>query len=136
MPFVNETVSDADIDHYGLPFQKGRLQYFTHDSATQRYLWGGMSGNPAYDDIREGRFHLFTNNQLYRIVIQPGEVTRTYKISPYKLEWKEIISITPEPGNAELRGQILDELKEALLVYGVDGRENKYTQNRQILFGF
>jgi hypothetical protein len=136
MPFINETVSDADIDHYGLPFKKGTLQYFTHDRETQRYLWGGMHENPAYDDIREGRFQLFTHGILYAIAIEPGEVPTTYKIKPCRLEWKAISNIRPEPGSAELRRQVLDELKEALLVYGIDGMENEFTPDRQILFGF
>ena len=136
MPFVNETVSDADIDHYGLPFEKGRLRYWTHDRDRHRYLWGGMAGNPAYDDIREGRFRLFTNNTLYYIAIEPGVVPKTYKIKPVRLEWKNILQISPKPDTSELRQQILAELKEALLVYGIDGRGNKYTQDREIIFGF
>ena len=136
MSFVNETVSDADIDHYGLPFHKGRLRYWTHDRATQRYLWGGMAGNPAYDDIREGRFKLFTAGTLYSIVIKPGEGPTTYKVKPCRLEWKKITSIKPTPASADVRQQIIQELKEALLVYGIDGRENKYTPDREIIFGF
>ena len=136
MAFVNETVSDADIDHYGLPFHKGRLQYFTHDRESQRYLWGGMTGNPAYDDIREGRFQLFTAGVLYSIVIEPGEGPTSNKIKPCRLEWKHVTSIKPAPTSTEARQQILEELKEALLVYGIDGRENKYTPEREIIFGF
>jgi hypothetical protein len=95
-----------------------------------------MHENPAYDDIREGRFQLFTHGILYAIAIEPGEVPTTYKIKPCRLEWKAISNIRPEPGSAELRRQVLDELKEALLVYGIDGMENEFTPDRQILFGF
>jgi hypothetical protein len=136
MPFINQTVTDADIDQYGLPFEKGRPRYWTYDREAKRYLWGGIAGNPAFDDIREGRFWLFTTNRLFYIVIEPGEISKTYKDSPYKLEWRKILNISPSPESEELRNTIIADLKEALLVYGVDGRTNKFTPLRNILFLF
>ncbi|MEB3169293.1 MAG: hypothetical protein VKK97_11270 [Synechococcaceae cyanobacterium] len=136
MPFINELVTDADIDDYGLPFEKGLLHYWTHDRANRRYLWGGMAGNPAYDDFQEGRFWLYTNNRLHYIVIEPGEFSKSYKESPYRVEWKRIIDIVTYPGNIEVSKGVLDELKEALTVYGVDGRTNKFTPVRNIIFNF
>jgi len=42
MTFVNEVVSDEDIDRYGLPFEKGSGRYWTRDAERDFYLWGGM----------------------------------------------------------------------------------------------
>jgi hypothetical protein len=136
MPFINELVTDADIDDYGLPFEKGLLHYWTHDRANRRYLWGGMAGNPAYDDFQEGRFWLYTNNRLHYIVIEPGYASESYNDNPYKLEWKRIVDITPSPHGTDAKLKLIEELKEALLAYGVDGCENKYTPIREIIFGF
>ncbi|MFN7899314.1 MAG: hypothetical protein ACK5N0_06555, partial [Synechococcaceae cyanobacterium] len=70
MAFVNQTVTDADIDQYGLPFEKGRLHYWTYDAEHKKYLWGGMAGNPAYEDFQEGRFYLHTEGIVYYIVLE------------------------------------------------------------------
>ncbi|MFM1800044.1 MAG: hypothetical protein RLZZ117_2322, partial [Cyanobacteriota bacterium] len=54
MAFTNEVVSDADIDRYDLPFQKGEGRWWTRDAERDYYLWGGLSGNPAYGTELEG----------------------------------------------------------------------------------
>ena len=91
MPFINELVTDADIDYYGLPFEKGRPRYWTHDKSTRRYLWGGMSGNPAADDIQQGCFWLYTDNQLYYIIVHTGSVSSSYAGIPCRTVWEREI---------------------------------------------
>lgn len=112
------------------------MHYWTHDRANRRYLWGGIAGNPAYDDFQEGRFYLFTGGKTYYIVIELGHISESYNDIPYKLEWKRIIDIAPSPSDMDAKLRLLEELKEALLVYGIDGYKNQYTPNRKVTFGF
>lgn len=136
MPFVNEVVTDDDIDAYGLPFRKGRLRYWTHDRAGGRYLWGGISETPMWDDIREGQFRFCDGNTLYVVRLNLGFESKTLKEPPFKREWNSIISMDPEPADRLERTAVVEGLKEALSVYGYDGMENAYAPDRQITFGF
>jgi hypothetical protein len=64
MAFVNEVVSDADIDKYGLPFKKGSGRYWTRDAEKDMYLWGGKGGNPSFGEEIQGRFRLYLDHKL------------------------------------------------------------------------
>ncbi len=65
MAFVNEVVSDADIDKYGLPFKKGSGRYWTRDADRDMYLWGGKGGNPAFgEDIVGYSICFYLDKQL------------------------------------------------------------------------
>ena len=72
MAFVNEVVSDADIDAYGLPFEKGKGHWWTRDKERDLYLWGGRGGNPLWDEEIQGRFHLFISGTSLRLAISLG----------------------------------------------------------------
>lgn len=59
MAFRNEVVSDDDIDRYNLPFPKGGGRWWTRDAERDYYLWGGITGNPAYESQEYGVFSLY-----------------------------------------------------------------------------
>lgn len=136
MPFVNEVVSDDDIDRYGLPFAKGRRQYWTRDKERDLYLWGGEGGNPAWGEEVVGEFHLFITGTLLRIRISLGEWSRDWTVKPYVVAWDQLLSIYPSDCGGRDRGEVITLLKEALIAYGRDGWENRNVPERVVTFGF
>jgi hypothetical protein len=136
MPFVNEVVSDDDIDRYDLPFAKGDGQYWTRDRDRDLYLWGGESGNPARDEEIEGKFHLYLAGTLLRITLSLGEWSRDWTVTPYVVAWDGPVGIYPPDGAGLDRQQVIALLKEALIAYGSDGRDNKNVPDRLVRFGF
>jgi hypothetical protein len=134
--FVNEIVSDADIDAYGLPFEKGKGHWWTRDKERDLYLWGGRGGNPLWDQEIRGRFYFFISGVTIQLVISLGMWSDDWHARPYIVEWGQVISMDP-PRCAEFnQEQIIDLFKEALVAYGRDGRENRNTPDRVVRFGF
>jgi hypothetical protein len=136
MPFVNEVVSDDDIDRYELPFAKGDGQYWTRDQERDLYLWGGRSGNPARDEEIEGKFHFYVGGTLLRITLRLGEWSRDWTVKPYVVAWDGPVGIYPPDCGGLDRPQVISLLKEALIAYGSDGWENKNVPDRIVRFGF
>jgi hypothetical protein len=122
MAFVNEPVSDADIDRYELPFEKGSGRYWTRDAERDYYMWGGKVGNPAFDEPIEGRFTLYLDGELLSIGIQPEE--GSYKMSdiPFHVRWGKINYISPTDRRGLDRDYVLAILRDALVIYGWNGR--------------
>jgi len=136
MPFVNEVVSDDDIDRYNLPFAKGGGQWWTRDQERDLYLWGGESGNPARDEDIVGRFNFYIHGIHLKITLELGEWSKDWDAKPYVVAWKKILHLQlPELGGLE-QAYTLSLLKEALAAYGADGRRNKGVPERLVLFGF
>jgi len=136
MAFVNEVVSDYDIDKYGLPFAKGSGRYWTRDAERDMYLWGGKGGNPAFGEEIRGRFWLFLNHSLLRITLAPGKGSISFSESPFVISWESIYSINPPDLHGMKKEYVLSILKEALLAYGHDGELNSYTPDQDVKFGF
>ncbi|MFN9545511.1 MAG: hypothetical protein ACK6AD_00350 [Cyanobacteriota bacterium] len=131
MAFNNEVVSDADIDRYNLPFQKGGLRWWTRDAERDYYLWGGLSGNPAFDDVLEGRFYLFVDGQIYGFILRPGKFNTSVTSIPFVVRWEKVQYIIPEPKSHRKSKKLISILKEALTVYGLHGERsvrNIYTR--------
>jgi hypothetical protein len=129
-------VSDSDIDKYGLPFAKGSGRYWTRDAERDMYLWGGKGGNPALGEIIYGYFHFFINNVELEIAVTPGEGSKSYRDSPYIIEWKAIDSVFPSNHGGLDMNIVRIFLKEALVAYAEDGGENSFAPNCVVRFGF
>jgi len=136
MPFVNEVVSDDDIDRYNLPFAKGGGQWWTRDQERDLYLWGGESGNPARDEDIVGRFHFYIHGIHLKITIELGEWSKDWSVKPYVVAWEKILHLEPPELGGLKQAYALNLLKEALAAYGADGRRNKGVPERLVLFGF
>jgi hypothetical protein len=136
MAFVNEVVSDADIDKYKLPFAKGGGRYWTRDAERDFYLWGGLSGNPAYGEMTQGHFCLFIDRQLLRISLVPGNGSMKYSETPFIVSWRSIIGIEPTDLGGVGEDRIVSVLKEALHTYGDDGETNQYARDLCVVFEF
>lgn len=136
MAFRNEVVSDADIDRYNLPFQKGDGRWWTRDAERDYYLWGGLSGNPAFDTEQVGWFYLYTKGENHAFVVSPGLFSSSLQDNPYIIRWNQVVHIIPDPTSAQDQDFLVDVLKEALSVYGLRGEISKWPVNIQVLFGF
>jgi hypothetical protein len=134
--FVNEVVSDADIDAYGLPFEKGKGHWWTRDQERDLYLWGGEFGNPAWGDEVEGRFCLFIDGRTLRLALSFGLWSKNWHVKPYIVTWDRLLWIDPPDCCGIDRSRVIDFLKESLVAYGRDGRENRNTPDRIVHFGF
>ena len=136
MAFNNEVVSDADIDRYNLPFQKGGLRWWTRDAERDYYLWGGLSGNPAFDDVLEGWFYLYVDGFTYTFFLKPGKFSNSLKDIPYIVVWDCILRIIPEVDSSENYRRLVLLLKEALTKYGLYGEKTKWPVKTKVIFNF
>ncbi|MCS5692781.1 hypothetical protein NZK33_12405 [Cyanobium sp. FGCU-6] len=136
MPFVNEVVSDADIDRYGLPFKKGSGRYWTRDAERDFYLWGGRVGNPAFGEPIQTCFRVFLAGESFVLYLEPGKGSHAFSEVPFRVVWKSVLSISPTCAPGKKCEELIGVLKEALLVYGEDGRENKLAKNCVVSFLF
>jgi hypothetical protein len=136
MAFKNEVVSDEDIDRYHLPFPKGEGRWWTRDAERDYYLWGGLTGNRAFDDTCEGRFHFFVDGTNYWVKLLPGICSKSLKENPYTISWNSIIRIQPDINGDIEMDRFVTLLKEALVVYGYEGEDDGWVKNVRVLFGF
>ena len=134
--FVNEVVPEADIDAYGLPFEKGTGHWWTRDKERDLFLWGGRGGNPLWDQEIRGRFYFFISGVIIQLVISLGKWSDDWHARPYIVDWGRIISMDPQGCADFSKEQLIDLIKEALVAYGRDGRENRNTPDRIVRFGF
>jgi hypothetical protein len=134
--FVNEVVSDADIDAYGLPFEKGKGHWWTRDKERDLYLWGGEYGNPAWGDDVEGRFRFFLDGRTLRLALSFGFWSKNWHVRPYIVTWDRLLWIDPPDCFGIDRTRVIGLVQEALVAYGRDGRENRNTPDRIVHFGF
>jgi hypothetical protein len=136
MAFVNELISNENIDKYKIPLHKDNDEYWTFDKERNIYLWGGRGGNPAYGFEIVGKFDLSVDGKLFKITIEPGDGSKNFTASPYYVVWNSIIAIEPRDLNGMNVTQVILILKEALDIYGRDGRLNNYTPVRVVKFNF
>ena len=136
MPFVNEQISDADIDAYGLTLEKGKGHWWTRDQERDFYLWGGCSGNPAWGEDIHGRFHFSMLGTKLQLGISLGHWSKNWHVKPYLVGWDQLLWIEPPDCGGLDREQVISVLKEALVAYGRDGRHNRNTPERIVQFGF
>ncbi len=136
MTFKNEVVSDADIDRYNLPFHKGDGRWWTRDAERDYYLWGGLSGNPAFDTEQEGRFYLYVDGEIHGFILRPGKFSESLKTIPYLMCWDRILRIIPEPESVQQQQHLLSILKEALSEHGLYGEKTIWPVETRVSFGF
>jgi len=136
MAFINQVISAEDIEKYGLPFKQKSDFYWTRDIENNFYLWGGLGGNPAYGEEIEGRFHLYLDGEEFYFVIRPGKGSFKFSESPYVVVWKSIEYVKPLGLDAMKRVRAINILRDALTVYGRNGRDNKYTPSILVKFEF
>jgi hypothetical protein len=136
MAFKNEEVSAADIDRYNLPFQKGSGRWWTRDAERDYYLWGGLSGNPAFGIEQVGKFQLYVNGETYEFVLQPAESSPSLKDKTYFVHWEQVIRISPEPDSSLRKQVLISILKEALVEYGYSGEYSRWADSAQVVFSF
>ena len=136
MTFVNEVVSDEDIDRYGLPFEKGSGRYWTRDAERDFYLWGGKQGNLAFGDPIQACFRIFLAGDFFVVYLEPGQGSRTFADDPFVVVWKSLLIISPTCPQGGRRTSLIRVLKEALMVYGEDGGANKFAKNFEVRFFF
>ena len=136
MAFVNERVSDEDIDAYELPFIKGDDQWWTRDKERDIYLWGGRSGNPARGEQIIGRFHFYMSGTRLLLGISLGQWSKDWHVKPYVVAWDQLLWIEPANCGELDRANMISLLKEALITYGRNGWENRNTPDRIVNFGF
>jgi hypothetical protein len=105
-------------------------------------LWGGLSGNPQFDEEIKGKFRLYLNGRRSLVILVPGAASLAFTDNPYRVKWdavEAISSIHPDnysclPSSAwekrnvsqsMLEGMTLNAfleiLKEVLNVYGEGG---------------
>jgi hypothetical protein len=128
MPFVNEVVSNEDIDRYGLPFEKGSGRYWTRDAERDFYLWGGNVGNPAFGEPIRVCFRIFLAGDLFTVFLEPPEVIRSSAEKPLLVSWQKLLLVSPTCPSGPRREELKRVLKEALVVYGEGGRGGKVAQ--------
>jgi hypothetical protein len=136
MAFKNEVVTDEDIDRYNLPFSKGGGRWWTRDAERDYYLWGGLVGNPAYDDVQEGWFCLHAEGITYSITLMPGEWSQSLKELPFVITWEKILQMSPEIDSKRQRQIVVEILKMALTEYGYDGENNMWPKAVNVVFKF
>jgi hypothetical protein len=134
--FVNEVVSDADIDAYGLPFEKGKGHWWTRDKERDLYLWGGEYGNPAWDEDVEGRFSFCVDGVKLGFALSLGFWSANWHVKPYIVTWDRLVRIDPADCGGLNQSRVIELIKEALVVYGSDGRDNRNVPDRIVRFGF
>jgi hypothetical protein len=134
--FVNEIVSDADIDAYELPFEKGKGHWWTRDKERDLYLWGGRGGNPLWDEEIEGRFYLFISGVSLNLAISLGKWSKNWHEKPYVIAWDRLLRLDPIDLGGLDQEYVISVLKEALIAYGRDGWENFNVPDRVVSFGF
>jgi hypothetical protein len=139
MGFINEVVSDEDIERHGLPFKKGAGRYWTRDAERNYYLWGGIGGNTALGERVLGRFILFVRGIRFQIVMVPGIGSLKFNQIPYVVTWDSIQSMQKDksaiPKIIE-PPEIVSILKEALECYGEDGERNTHIKSLIVKFNF
>lgn len=136
MAFKNEVVSDEDIERYQLPFRKGGGRWWTRDVERDAYLWGGLTGNPAFDELQEGRFHFYFEGTDYWVKLLPEQSQKSRQDGTNAIRWAEVTRIEPGDLSEKERNQLLNTLKEALMIYGLDGQDDKWKKQTAIDFGF
>jgi hypothetical protein len=136
MAFKNEVVSDVDIDRYQLPFPKGEGRWWTRDAARDYYLWGGLSGNRAFDETSEGRFFLYVNGTVYMFLLSPGKISPSLKENPFLIQWKSIVNVQPKISDHFCLAELTCILKEALKVFGLYGENTLWPVKTKVIFDF
>ena len=136
MAFVNEIVSDADIDRYELPFKKGSGRYWTRDKERDIYLWGGKGGNPAFGEEILGRFTLSIKGRKIECLLRPGRGSMKFKEKPFLVKWSSLVDLKPAGLHDFDRELVEGVLKEALMAYGQDGELNEDTPDFVVEFDF
>lgn len=126
MAFKNEVVSDADIDRYNIPFQKGDGRWWTRDAENDYYLWGGLSGNQSFDTEKQGKFYLYADGELHLIIVSLAKDSEQREGDTFIRKWQHVLRIVPDPRDSQEERHLIGILKAALLVYQYDGQDDGF----------
>lgn len=130
MGFVNEYVSEDDIEKYNLEeLIRHYLPFFSRAEAPQpwRPLWTiDRERGIVFMSMKSGRedlsnritWMLIWNGSEYKIEVDKfGDPNQTFESSPFIIEWS-LVRTDPEPTN---RNELIEVLKEALTAHGYGG---------------
>ena len=149
MAFVNEYISEEDIKKYNLEedWIRRNPQYrpegrptscplkWTIDRERNVHLMDISYGGRADDGLPGRRFRLDWDGKSFLCWLEYGAGrSRKYNEVPYIIVWN-LVSITPHDLHKVSREQVIQWLKEALIVFGDDGA-NSYVQNAIVKFNF
>jgi hypothetical protein len=129
MTFVNEVVSDEDIAKYSLPFKPGDRRYWTRDKERDFYFWGRIMGSYVRESPPKGEFHLYIRGVLLEVWLQATQSELPTFITSDMVSWKRISLMRPYDLGGLDRDEVVAILKEALMVFGVNGSP-AYSPNR------
>jgi len=138
MAFVNEKIPDDAIEKYGFSekCKNSDSCYWTYDKEKNIYLRGGGQGNPAFGiDIR-WIFNLEINNIKFKIKLKRGKGSMKYSEVPYIVMWESVDNISPQDLHGYKEEEVINILKEALNIWGEDGRDNKFAHNLIVKYDF
>ncbi|TNW00193.1 hypothetical protein C5H21_01205 [Xylella fastidiosa] len=166
MPFINEIPSAEDIEKYGLPFKKdldldiSLRRQWTVDRERNFHLYGGATGNQAYEGIIHYRFYLYLNGTKFIVELDDGGGSLVFEDNPYVVVWSKLVSIelmpsdqggylkalprsawdTPDAPQPLLQNYSLNQfiviLKEAVTVHGAGESNDSIHHPIVVRFGF
>lgn len=136
MAFVNEVVSDEDIAKYNLPFKPGAGRYWTRDKERDCYLWGGISGSYVRESPPKGEFQLYVRGLELEVWLEPSANELPSFITPDLVSWKRITLMRPYDMGGLDRDEVKSLLREALLVFGVNGSPKSLPDKSTVLILF
>lgn len=136
MTFVNEAISEVDIEQYRLSIEPDDGRFWTVDKERNIYLRGGARGNPAFGEEIYFGFDLCVCEEQYYVKLNRGKGSVKYTERPYLVVWDSIIDITPHNLSSLKELSVIEILKEALSVWGEDGRENEFAPAFVVQFNF
>ena len=136
MAFVNEVVSDEDIARYNLPFKPGAGRYWTRDKENDRYLWGGISAGYARGYKPRGEFHFYLKGVLLDVCLEILQSSQDFFLDPGTFNWSRVQLIRPLDLGGLRYSEVIQGLREALLVFGVNGQVNEYSGDGRVKIDF
>ncbi len=136
MAFVNEVVSDEDIAKYNLPFKPGAGRYWTRDKENDCYLWGGISAGYARGYQPRGEFHFYLRGVLLDVSVEISQNDQEFFEDPDAVNWRRVQLIRPlDLGGLEYV-EVVEKLRQALFVFGTEGRVGTSTSADKVRIEF
>ena len=146
MAFVNEYISDEDVEKYGIAQLRDELHFdyarrcdweWTRDRERDAYL---IQRSHLGRDFEPEVWLLYEKGRYCAVMLHRGGGSKSYSEQPYRRLWhfKGFAEAWPKrcpvPPNEE-QPHIIQLLKEALTVYG-EGGMNSYVSDTIVSFNF
>ncbi|WP_037588120.1 hypothetical protein [Stenoxybacter acetivorans] len=159
MAFVNEIVSEEDIQKYGLdelmsdfnPFSLYWRKNIKERPSTFRHAWTidrerniyfmlvkridetGPSGRP--EPTNKSIFILDFQGRRVCITVERAYCSPSFSDNPFQIVW-DLLEIDASAVPKMPKTEVIDILKEALLVYGYEGAKYQKVPNTVVKFNF